>query len=50
MQTDFKDLLKEIERLRGIVVERDKRLEIMNTEMKALPSLVEANASKKLLA
>jgi hypothetical protein len=50
MQTDFKDLLKEIERLRGLVHEKDKHIESMGSELRALPSLVEAKASLKLIA
>jgi len=45
MQGDFRDLLKEIERLRALVSERDRHIEAMGSEMRALPSLVEANAS-----
>ena len=50
MQSDFKDMLKEIERLRGLVHEKDKHIEIMGSEMKVLPSLIEAKASLKLIA
>jgi hypothetical protein len=43
-------LLIEIERLRGLVHEKEKHIEAMGSEMRALPSLVEAKASLKLIA
>jgi hypothetical protein len=43
-------LLKEIERLRGLVHEKDDHIEVMGSELRALPSLVEARASLKLIA
>jgi hypothetical protein len=45
MQTDFKELLKEIERLRTLILDKDKHIEAMNSELRALPSMVEVNAS-----
>lgn len=49
MQVDFKELLKEIDRLRKQLGERDQHIEAMGKEMKVLPSLVETTATQKLL-
>ncbi|TNV83453.1 hypothetical protein FGO68_gene2637 [Halteria grandinella] len=46
---DFKELLGEIERLRTQVRERQQHIDTMNSEMKALPSLIEAKTNAKML-
>ena len=48
MKEDFKDLLKEVERLRALLADREKHIQVLTSEMKVLPSLIETNASSML--
>jgi hypothetical protein len=49
MQSDFKGLLMEVERLRGALKERELTIEGLKMELKALPSLIEVNSNSMML-
>ena len=48
-ESDFRDLLKEVDRLRKLLSERDSHIHALGQERQALPSLVEANANSMML-
>jgi len=49
MSVDFKEMLKEVERLRTLLNDREKHIQFLGSEMNAFPSLVEINANQMLL-
>jgi hypothetical protein len=42
-------MLREVERLRSLVQERDRHIEALDQERKALPSLIETNANQHVI-
>jgi DNA gyrase/topoisomerase IV subunit A len=48
-QSDFKDLLKEIEKLKSVLRDKDEQMQIIEKEMRARPSLSSVNATEILI-